>query len=343
MFENFQTWCRRCISSATSRIAGWLRRKKPRPRGKWLSGQHRSSSGLLFFAPMISPARDYRLYFPVDYRQDERLPLIVMLHGCKQDAASFAAGTRFNLFADRGRFLVAYPEHRRLANPYRCWNWFDPSSNQASGEVAIIASMVRAIANEHNVDPSRIYVAGMSAGGALASALASCHPELFAASAVHSGLMFQAANSPAAALSVMRHGSDRDPEKASAAALDLSRKKSIARPVLVIHGDADDTVHPVNGEQIVAQFLNMNKPAPTGEDALDSVRKKVKSNGSDYEYQVIDHGPAGAPLVRHVMVNGMGHGWSGGSSRFPYNDPRGPDASAMMLEFFALHRRAQSA
>ena len=145
------------------------------------------------------------------------------------------------------------------------------------------------------------------------------------------------------ALSVMRHGSDRDPEKASAAALDLSRKKSIARPVLVIHGDADDTVHPVNGEQIVAQFLNMNKPAPTGEDALDSVRKKVKSNGSDYEYQVIDHGPAGAPLVRHVMVNGMGHGWSGGSSRFPYNDPRGPDASAMMLEFFALHRRAQSA
>ena len=94
MFENFQTWCRRCISSATSRIAGWLRRKKPRPRGKWLSGQHRSSSGLLFFAPMISPARDYRLYFPVDYLQDERLPLIVMLHGCKQDAASFAAGTR---------------------------------------------------------------------------------------------------------------------------------------------------------------------------------------------------------------------------------------------------------
>jgi poly(hydroxyalkanoate) depolymerase family esterase len=339
MFENFQTWCRNCISNTTSRIARLLRRKKPLPRGKWLSGQHRSSSGLLVYAPMISPERDYRLYFPVDYRQDERLPLLVMLHGCKQNPESFAAGTRVNLFADRGRFLVVYPEQRRLANPYRCWNWFDPSSNHASGEVAIIVGMVRAIANENNVDRSRIYVAGISAGGALASALASCHAELFAACAVHSGLMFQAASSPTSALSVMQHGSDRDPETAGEAALDLSHKKSMARPVLVIHGDADDTVHPVNGEQIVAQFLSMNKRARVGDGSHDGARHKQHSNGSGYDYEIVDHGPERAPLIRYITVKGMGHAWSGGSSRFPYNDPRGPDASAMMMEFFALHRR----
>jgi poly(3-hydroxybutyrate) depolymerase len=127
MLENFKAWCERCVASAKSHFTGWFRRKKPISRGQWLSGEHRSSSGMLVYAPMISPVRGYQLYFPTGYQQDERLPLVVMLHGCKQDAESFAAGTRFNALADRERYLVLYPEQVRLANPYRCWNWFDPS------------------------------------------------------------------------------------------------------------------------------------------------------------------------------------------------------------------------
>ena len=339
MFENFKAWYGRLVAGAKSRFTGWFRRKKRIARGKWLSGKHRESSGSLVYAPLISPARAYRLYLPVDYHEEERLPLIVMLHGCKQDPESFAAGTRLNVLADRARFLVLYPEQTRFANPYRCWNWFDPSSHKGNGEAAIIAGMVRKVAKEQNIDPSRIYVAGLSAGGALASAVASCYADMFAACAVHSGLMFQAASSPNAAMPAMQNGSERDPDAAGESAYELSGGKVHAMPVMVIHGDADDTVHPINAEQIVAQFLAMNKNAPLSPFAT---RTSEKSNGNGYRYEIRDYGPTQAPSLRQITVKGMGHAWSGGNASYPYNDPRGPDASEIMLEFFALHRRETS-
>ena len=341
MFENFKAWYARLVAGIKIRFAGWLRRKKLIARGPWLFGEHRESSGRLVFAPLISPKRDYRLYFPAGHREGERLPLIVMLHGCKQDSESFAAGTRINLLADRARFLVLYPEQARLANPYYCWNWFDPSNNDGNGEVAIIAGMVREAAKQHNVDPTRIYVAGLSAGGALASALASCNADLFAACAVHSGLMFQAASSPAAALLAMQNGSKRDPEAAGESAYKISGDKVHAMPVFVIHGDADGTVHPVNAEQIIAQFLAMNRHALENTGPLDTSTTKTteKTNGSGYRYEIRDYGSEDVTLLRHVIVKGMGHAWSGGNPNYPYNDPRGPDASEMMVDFFARHRR----
>ena len=150
MFENFKARYGRLVAGAKSRFASWFRRKTPISRGTWLSGKHRESSGFLVFAPLILPKRGYRLYLPSGYRKDERLPLIVMLHGCKQTPEAFAAGTRINLLAERARFIVLYPEQARLANPYRCWNWFDPSNHNGNGEVAIIAGMVREVAKQHN-------------------------------------------------------------------------------------------------------------------------------------------------------------------------------------------------
>ena len=344
MFENFKARYGRLVAGAKSRFASWFRRKTPISRGTWLSGKHRESSGFLVFAPLILPKRGYRLYFPSGYRKDERLPLIVMLHGCKQTPEAFAAGTRINLLAERARFIVLYPEQARLANPYRCWNWFDPSNHNGNGEVAIIAGMVREVAKQHNADPSRIYVAGLSAGGALASALASCHADLFAACAVHSGLMFQAASSVAAARPAMQNGSQRDPEKAGESAYKISGHKVHAMPVFVIHGDADDTVHPVNAGQIIAQFLAMNRHASekNGLPDTSTTSTTAQLNASGYRYEIRDYGPADAPLLRQVIVKGMGHAWSGGNPNYPYNDPRGPDAGEMMVKFFARHRREQS-
>ena len=344
MFKVFKDWYGRIVARSKIRFASWFRRKKPFLPGTWLSGEHRELSGRLVYAPLSSPKRGYRLYFPDSYRIGERLPLIVLLHGCKQDPETFAAGTRINLLADRMRFLVLYPEQAQLANPYRCWNWFDPSSHDGNGEVAIIAGMAREVAKVHNVDSSRIYVAGLSAGGALASALASCYADLFAACAVHSGLMFQAASSPAAAQPAMQNGSERDPEEAGERAYKISGDKVDAMPVLVIHGDADEIVHPINAGQIIAQFLAMNRHGlgKNGQVSNLTTTKTEKTNGSGYPYEILDYGAANAPLLRRVNVKGMGHAWSGGNSIYPFNDSRGPNASEMMVEFFALHRREKS-
>lgn len=344
MFENFKAWCGKRVAAAKTLWTSWLRRRKRDPTGTWLSGSHHESTGRLFYAPLLSPKRDYQLHLPAAPRDGERLPLIVMLHGCRQDPEAFAAGTRINLLADRMRYLVLYPRQTRLANPFRCWNWFDPSSHKGNGEAAIIAGMVREVAKSHNVDPSRIYVAGLSAGGGLASALASCYADVFAACAVHSGMMFQAAGSPAAVRPAMQNGSALDPEKVAERAFEISGDKVSAMPVLVIHGDADDIVHPINAEQIIAQFLAMNRLAAekNGRLGTSTARTTVTANGSGHRFEIRDYGPEDAPLLRHVIVKGMGHAWSGGNPRYPFNDPRGPDASEMMMEFFAMHRREKS-
>ncbi len=344
MFENFKSWCGKRVAAAKTFWTSWLRRRKPDPPGTWLSGSHHESTGRLFYAPLLSPKRDYQLHLPAAPRDGERLPLIVMLHGCRQDPEVFAAGTRINLLADRMRYLVLYPRQTRLANPYRCWNWFDPSSHTGNGEAAIIAGMAREVAKSHSVDPSRIYVAGLSAGGGLASALASCYADVFAACAVHSGMMFQAAGSPAAVRPAMQNGSALDPEKAGESAFEISGGKVSAMPVLVIHGDADDVVHPVNAEQTIAQFLAMNRLAAKNNGRIVSSTARITetASGIGYRCEIRDYGPADAPLLRHVIVKGMGHAWSGGNPRYPFNDPRGPDASEMMMEFFAMHRREKS-
>ena len=345
MFQTLKAWYARLVAATKRKVATWYRRAKPTERGHWSSGEHRESAGQLTFAPFVSPARDYWLYFPIYYQATECLPLLVMLHGCKQDAKTFAAGTGMNALADRERFLVLYPEQQRLANLYRCWNWFDPSSHNGNGEAAIIAGMVRMLGPKHNVDPERIYVAGISAGGATASVLASCYADLFAAVAVHSGLMFQAASSAAVALTVMHHGSDYDPAHAAQAAFDLSGKKVADMPIMVIHGDRDRTVDPLNADQIVAQFSALNRLIADGKNTVfDETQheENVASNGTRYGYQVKDYGNSLRPYIRQVTVHGLAHAWAGGNARYPYNDPRGPDANELMWSFFKLHRREQA-
>jgi poly(hydroxyalkanoate) depolymerase family esterase len=306
------------------------------PAGRWVQGSHREPGGVLALAPLLGPHRPYRLYLPSGYAAGRPLPLVVMVHGCKQDAEAFAAGTRMNALADRERFMVLYPEQRAIANADRCWNWFDPSTHSGGGEAAIVAGMVRAVAGSYEVDASRIYVAGLSSGGALASILASCYSDLFAACAVHSGVMFQAARSVGGARRAIEMGSAHDPAAAAADAFRISGRKVDAIPALVIHGSGDARVHPVNAEQTVAQFVHLNRLARPS----DAVRTIVKSRGAPgYPYEMHDHLFDARVLVRRIVIDGLDHAWSGGDPRLPYNDPRGPDASQLIWDFVVEYRR----
>lgn len=269
--------------------------------------------------------RAYKLYIPAA-RRAEPMPLVVMLHGCTQDADDFAAGTRMNELAEQNGFAVLYPIQPTDANPSKCWNWFRPGDQQADrGEPSLIAGMTREVIAAQGIDPRRVYVAGMSAGGAMAAVLIHRYPDLFAAAGIHSGLPAGIAHDLPSALGAMRGGKGIGMSKGRSA-----QPLPPARPVIVFHGDADKTVHPSNGSKLVAPFeqgeARRNQQRQTARAGHDYTRHTIRTSaGIDAEYWVI---------------HGAGHAWSGGSGRGSYTDPKGPDASAEMMRFFLAHPRA---
>ena len=331
MWQLIKLWLTRLFVRA--RRAG--RRITRRPVGFWVRGSHSDPRGTLFLVPFLQPKRDYQLYLPANYKRANETPLVVMLHGCKQDPLTFAEGTRMNQLADRFGFLVLYPEQRRFANSWYCWNWFDSSVQHGGGEAALIAGMVRQISADYAIDAQRIYVAGLSAGAAMTSILASCYGKLFAACAVHSGFMFRAADSLSEVTDVSKRGSRLAPEEAARQA---GQQKDFAFvPTIVIHGSKDEVVDVVNAGQVVEQFVAMAKHDDEAEFSVAS-QQVIPSDG--YRYDIEDYARGGRVLVRKVVVEDMGHAWSGGNPKHPYNDPKGPDASRMIWEFFSGYRRA---
>lgn len=266
------------------------------------------------------------------------MPMVVMLHGCRQDAETFAGLTRMNGIADRDNFLVLYPEQRRLANSLRCWNWFSRSAQTGAGEAAILADMIRTLADEHGVDIDRIYIAGLSAGAAMATNLAVCHADLFAACALHSGISFGAAATSHQALKVMREGSPKDTRDAGRRAFIQARGKAERMPAIIIQGDGDEVVNPVNAEQTASQFAELNKLLAedvSSQAVVPHETSNFNRNGSRYQYQTTDIRHGGRAVIRKVVVAGLGHAWSGGPDDYPFSDPRGPDASELICNFFA--------
>ncbi|MBV9913618.1 MAG: PHB depolymerase family esterase [Sinobacteraceae bacterium] len=271
--------------------------------------------------------RDYKVYVPRGHSH-EPWPLIVMLHGCTQDADDFSAGTRMNALADQHEFLVAYPIQAQRANPGRCWNWFKPSDQQRDrGEPALIAGVTRDVLASYSIDPTRVYVAGLSAGGAMAAVMIHTYPDLYAAAGIHSGLSYRCAHDLPSALTSMKrgkqaHGSSVVPNKEVGAP---------RRPLIVFHGDADATVHPSNGEELVREFassasvLPQEHHRPAGQRPCTRWRLTAV-NGVAAEYWVIHGGP---------------HAWAGGSSEGSYTDASGPDASAEMVRFFSANTLQQ--
>jgi poly(hydroxyalkanoate) depolymerase family esterase len=260
--------------------------------------------------------RQYKLYVPPQ-AGERPLPLVVMLHGCTQDPDDFAAGTQMNEAARVQGVFVLYPEQSRQANPQRCWNWFKHSHQQRGrGEPALLAAMTREIRARHPIDPARVYVAGLSAGGAMAAILGETYPDVYAAVGVHSGLRADAASDLPSALAVMRSG----PPPGE------SRK---GPPTIVFHGDADATVHPANGESVVGVRVDPS-------DTQAEVQRQQAAGGRAYTRRV-HRSTEGGVLAEHWVVHGSGHAWSGGSPEGSFTDPSGPDATAQMLRFFLQH------
>lgn len=327
-------------------LSSWFRRAPREPRGKLFKGSHSAFGRTFALVQLTAGRRPYLLYLPKNYTTDRHWPMVVMLHGCRQDAETFAGLTRMNGIADRDNFLVLYPEQRRLANSLRCWNWFSRSAQTGAGEAAILADMIRTLSDEYSVDIERIYVAGLSAGAAMATNLAVCHADLFAACALHSGISFGAAASSHEAVKVMREGSRKDARDAGKRAFIQSRGKTELMPAIIIQGDGDEVVNPVNAEQIASQFAVLNELLAeeaypeTGEPQKTST---VNRNGSRYQYVTTEIRQAGRAVIRTIMVAGLGHAWSGGSDDYHFSDPLGPNASEMICDFFAEHGLRNSA
>jgi poly(hydroxyalkanoate) depolymerase family esterase len=268
--------------------------------GSTLSGSHAGKAG----------ERAFRLYVPPQAGSGP-LPLVVMLHGCTQDPDDFAAGTAMNEAARERGCYVLYPAQSQQANPQRCWNWFKHTHQQRGrGEPALLAGMVAQVRADHRVDPSRVFVAGLSAGGAMAAILGCTYPEVFAAVGVHSGLAAGAAKDLPTALQAMQSGGQ-------------APLPGAAVRTIVFHGSQDGTVHPRNGEQVIAAMTGAARretaPAPAG-------RRSVTR-------QVWRHDD-GRIVGEHWLVHGAAHAWSGGSTRGSYTDAAGPDATREMLRFF---------
>ena len=316
--------------------SGWLTRRRTLP-GRGARGLRRPGRPAVpatkrppgrfeaFSYTNAAGTRAYRLYVPTGHTGGP-LPLVVMLHGGTQDAATFATATGMNDLAERQAFLVAYPEQPSSANPGKYWNWFAPGHQRRdAGEPSLIAGITRQVTGRYGADGTRVYVAGFSAGGAMAAVMAAVYPDLFAAVAVHSGLPYAAAGDVASAFAAMKQGPSRS-----------ARPPVRPRPLIVFHGDRDAVVAPANATGLIDHVLAAASPDHRPGTPPAAVTTGQVPGGHAYT-RTCYHDPAGAALAERWTIHHGGHAWSGGTPHGSYTDPRGPDASAEFIRFFDQH------
>lgn len=296
---------------------------------------HGAKSGQFLSASYSSQVgtRDYKLFIPSGY-QGQSLPLVVMLHGCTQSPDDFAAGTRMNRFAEEQGFFVAYPAQATGANHSRCWNWFQPADQQRDqGEPALIAGITRQISDEYRIDTQRVYVAGLSAGGAMAVIMGATYPDLYAAIGVHSGLPYEAAHDLPSALAAMRR--PEAPVTPRQKGLTTARPAGLV-PTIVFHGDQDTTVHPQQGERVIAQAVAGYMTRASSGEAVPKLRmqsQRGQAGGRTYTCSIYRDAQR-QTVLEQWLIHGAGHAWSGGDPKGSFIDPSGPNATQEMLRFF---------
>ena len=296
-----------------------------RTEGEFITRSHTNAAG----------TREYKTYIPGLY-EGQALPVLVMLHGCKQEPDDFAAATRMNALADEHGFIVVYPKQARKANGSKCWNWFSASHQQRErGEPSLIAGITREVLATHGLDARRVYVAGLSAGGAMAAIMGATYPDVYAAVGIHSGLAYAAARDLPSAVAAMR-GERSKPRRRRNPAGTPSRSV----PTIVFHGDSDTVVHPSNGDDVIAQASPNDS---TRENAFVTHERSVEygdAKGRAYT-RTTYRDTAGRPVIEQWVVHGAAHAWCGGSEEGSFADPSGPDASREMLRFFLQHQNTR--
>ena len=305
------------------------------PQGSFVSGAFANEAG----------ERQYRLYLPKNYNpgSPNPLPLLVFLHGCGQAPDDFLKGTEMAPVADREGFLVLLPVQDRAFNPMACWNWYLPEhQGRGAGEPAIIVGMIDSLKTKYKIDAQKIYLSGFSSGAAMASTLAACYTDVFAAAAIHSGMPYQAATTLSEAFQSMNSGGTRDPNQTGELAYRCSGQRMLPMPTMIFQGTSDNTVNPANAQQLLDQFAQFNDLADNRlDDDSINTSQAVTSAGqvpSGHNFRVDTISVRGKPLLVRYSVQAMSHAWSGGSG-FQYMDPAGPEASELAWSFFKLHRR----
>lgn len=304
--------------------------------GSWAKGSVTNSSG----------SRNYKIWIPTGYTGKTALPLVMMLHGCTQTPDDFAAGAQMNAVANKETFLVVYPEQPASANALKCWNWFETSHQvRGQGEPSLLAEIINTVSKAYKTDARRVYVAGISAGGAMAIIMAATYPDIFAAVGVHSGLAYKAATSLAEARPAMA-ATGAEPAKLGQLAFDaigdamanLGKSKHLMR-VIVFQGTKDGAVAAANADRIISQWAKTNDLIDDAKanDSVDDVvdRKQAGTVPNGYAFtEFIYNNRKGKPLMEKWIVEEMKHAWSGGAAGVAYSDPKGPNASMEMWRFF---------
>lgn len=298
----------------------------PAHAATWFSGTYSNSQG----------SRYYEGFVPSSYQAGVAMPLVVGLHGCTQEAEDLRTATRFNALAEEKGFLVVYPQQTTFANSARCWNWMlDGNQQRGYGEPSIIAGITNLVRSNYAIDPKRIYVFGLSAGGAMTTVMGATYPDIYAAMAVHAGCEFDG----------YPCGSSGGPSPTTQGNAAYSAMGSYKRvvPVQVWHGTSDTTVYPINGHQVLSQWAQTNDRAFDGlddndiDDVAESVTTATVSGGRTYDKHVYRNAATGANVMEKYMVRGMGHAYSGGCGCEFYTDPYGPDATRISYAFFLAH------
>jgi len=297
--------------------------------GTWSNGTVTNSFG----------SRNYKLWIPTHYTGKAKVPLVMMLHGCTQTPDDFATGAQMNSIADNENFLVVYPEQPATANALKCWNWFDAAQqSRGQGEPSLLAEIVNKIRASYKVDVRRVFVAGTSAGAAMAVVMGATYPDLFAAIGVHSGLAYKAATNLSEARPAMAQGGT-DPARLGQLAFQAMGQPIHPMRVIVFQGAKDAAVLPVNADRVITQWAKTNDYVDDGKDndSVDDVADKklagaVPGGYSFTRYIYNDHD--GKPLMEKWIVEELKHAWSGGLAGASYSDPKGPNASQEMWRFF---------
>lgn len=292
----------------------------------------------------IFGTRNYKVYIPKNLAKNKKAPVVVMIHGCEQNAEEFANGTRIARWADKEKFIVLLPEQNVSYNPYKCWNWVLPVNNARTGETQVIVEMLDAVLEKYNGDKDKVFAAGMSSGASMVNILGNCYPERFKALGSHDGTQFYSTSTGMDFADVVLHGASTPPYVAARLGNSCSSFVSgrpNKMPIIIFHGMSSPLMSPAHAFQIESEFKIFNDYLDNNKrDTSYFLEKSVKfiPASKTYGYNVYTLiNQQHEVLIERYMINELSHGWSGGLATLPYNDPKGPDASELIINFFKKH------